>query len=444
MTSGAGMTVSELNQLITETLHREWRLRSVTVTAEISGFKNHFASGHWYFSLKDDSAAIPCVMFRQNNIHAAIRPKDGDRVTVAGYVEMYARDGRLQLYVQEMKPAGLGSMYEQLEALKRKLSAEGLFDPGRKRVLPRVPKKVAVITSASGAALHDILNVSGMRNPSVPIVLVPSGVQGEGSARELVSALEKAQRLPDVQVIILARGGGSAEDLWCFNDEALTRAIAACPIPVVTGVGHEVDTTLCDYAADYRASTPSNAAEVVFPDRSELRENIRYARTAMARAISERIHRERLRVLESRDRLQRISPDRRIRLLTDRARESFFRLQKAMEDQLRAEEEQLRRFRTRLPYSMEGSLQRRTAEVQRLRTRLPLLAQGMLQVREAGLQRLRTQLNAISPLKVLERGYVLVYDEGENLVPDAKCASRAGEMTLRFRDGRIPVIRKEQ
>ena len=211
-----GLSVSELNLVILESLRREPRLRNVTVTAEISGFKHYLSSGHWYFALKDAQASIPCVMFRQNTVHAALKPKDGDRVTVNGYVELYPRDGRVQFYILSLKAAGVGSLHEQFEALKQKLEAEGLFDPGRKRILPQIPKKVAVITSASGAALHDILSVSGMRNPSIPIVLIPSAVQGEGAGAELAAAVRKVSALRDVDVVLIGRGGGSQEDLWCL------------------------------------------------------------------------------------------------------------------------------------------------------------------------------------------------------------------------------------
>ncbi len=259
-----GISVSELNQLIGEALRNEPRIRSVTVTGEISSFKHHLASGHWYFSLKDESSAIACVMFRQNNLRTRFKPRDGDAVTVTGHVEIYPRDGKVQLYVMDMQAAGSGDLYQQFETLRQKLLNEGLCDQGRKRLLPQIPNKVAVITSASGAALHDILKVSAFRCPWIPIVLVPSGVQGSQAAGELVEALERAEKIPGVDVIILARGGGSLEDLWCFNEESLARAVAGCSIPVVTGVGHETDTTIVDFVSDVRASTPSNAAEIVF------------------------------------------------------------------------------------------------------------------------------------------------------------------------------------
>ena len=267
MTNEAGLSVSELNLIISEAIRREPRTRSVLVRGEVSSFRNQIASGHWYFSLKDAQASITCAMFRNANLRAQIRPKDGDQVLAEGYIDFYAPQGKVQLIVTGLRPAGLGDMYIRLEELKRKLAAEGLFDPSRKRLLPMKPRKVAVVTSRSGAALHDILNVSALRSPEIPIVLVPVTVQGAGAGKEIAEGIRQANRT-DAEVIIVARGGGSAEDLWCFNDEEVARAVAASEKPVVSGVGHEIDTSLCDLAADVRASTPSNAAEIVFPGRN--------------------------------------------------------------------------------------------------------------------------------------------------------------------------------
>ena len=196
-----GISVTELNRMISEGIRRAPGLRNVTVTAEVSGFKHHLPSGHWYFSLKDPGAVISCVMFRQNNIHAACKPADGDRVTIDGDVEFYSRDGKIQLYVTRMRPAGTGSILENLEILKKKLAAEGLFDRERKKILPLFPGKVAVITSPSGAALHDILNVSGHRCPGIPIVIVPCQVQGAGAGDEIAAAVRRASGIDGVEVI---------------------------------------------------------------------------------------------------------------------------------------------------------------------------------------------------------------------------------------------------
>ena len=417
-----GISVSELNQLIGEALRNEPRIRSVAVTGEISSFKHHLASGHWYFSLKDESSAISCVMFRQNNLRTRFKPRDGDAVTVNGHVEIYPRDGKVQLYVTDMQAAGSGDLYQQFEMLRQKLVREGLCDQGRKRLLPQIPQKVAVITSASGAALHDILKVSAFRCPWIPIVVVPSGVQGPQAAGELVEALKRAEKIPGVDVIILARGGGSLEDLWCFNDEALARAVAGCPIPVVTGVGHETDTTIVDFVSDMRASTPSNAAEIVFPDKQELIARAELMRAELNRVMTGEIHKAQIRIHEARDRLGRLSPERRLNQLSERTGLYRQRLDQLILSAVRGESEKIRTMKLALNYGINQRLLRSEGETRSVRTRL----------------------EAVSPLRVLDRGYALVYDTDGRMLPGAASARKTDRMRLRFADGTVAVRREEK
>lgn len=259
------LTVGELTQHIKAVLERDDLLSSVRVRGEISNFR-HPASGHMYFTLKDDAAGIRAVMFRGHNSRLRFRPHDGLSVDAYGYVSLYERDGQYQLYVQEMQPAGLGDLHLAYEQLKAKLAAEGLFDPARRRPVPVLPSRVAVITSPSAAALRDILTVATRRRPGLDLVILPVQVQGAEAAGQIVQALGRAGELPRVEVAILARGGGSIEELWSFNEEAVARAIRASKVPVVVGVGHETDVTIADLAADVRAPTPSAAAELVFAD----------------------------------------------------------------------------------------------------------------------------------------------------------------------------------
>ena len=419
---GAGLTVSELNQVISDSIRREPGLRNVLVTGEIGSFKHHLPSGHWYFTLKDAKASISCVMFHQNTVNASLRPRDGDRVTLLGYVEMYARDGKVQLYVTALRPSGAGSLFERFEALKQKLLAEGLFDQGRKRTLPLLPRKVAVITSLSGAALRDILNVSRMRNPSVPLALVHSGVQGAGAAEEIVRALKTACMVPEVDVIILARGGGSAEDLWCFNEECVARAVAGCPIPVVSGVGHETDFTICDMAADVRASTPSNAAEIVIPDRKELLGRTNLVRTSLIRSALGVIHQTELLTHSIRRRLEKNSPENGVRARVDQIRASRDRL--LLAERRRTEETGvlLDALRMKMEYQMNRRVSDETARMQRAKERL----------------------GAISPLAVLDRGYALVFDQTHRVIPCAEEAKAHASMTIRFHDGQLAVERSKR
>ena len=416
-----GLSVSELNLMISEAVRRDPRTRSVLVRGEVSSFRNQIASGHWYFSLKDAQASITCAMFRNANLKAKIRPKDGDQVLAEGYVDFYAPQGKIQLIVTGLQPAGLGDMYIRLEELKRKLAAEGLFDPGRKRQIPMRPRKVAVVTSQSGAALHDILNVSGMRCPDIPIVLVPVAVQGAGAGKEIAEGIMKADMDTDADVIIVARGGGSAEDLWCFNDEAVARAIAACVKPVVSGVGHEIDTTICDLAADVRASTPSNAAEIVFPDRRELTGRVNLCRSGLIRAHIGKLQQAELNLRNMVRRLSALSPEKRITLLMNR--KELLRLQ--------------------LCNSMGSKLDGVCKTLNDAKTTLQLSAVNRLKEAEHATGRLRERLTAVSPMAVLNRGYTLVYDEDKRLLTRAAEAKKQTGMTLQFADGRVAVTRKE-
>ncbi len=416
-----GLSVSELNLMILEAVRRDPRTRSVLVRGEVSSFRNQIASGHWYFSLKDAQASITCAMFRNANLKAKIRPKDGDQVLAEGYVDFYAPQGKIQLIVTGLQPAGLGDMYILLEELKRKLAAEGLFDPGRKRQIPMRPRKVAVVTSQSGAALHDILNVSGMRCPDIPIVLVPVAVQGTSAGKEIAEGILKADMETDADVIIVARGGGSAEDLWCFNDEAVARAIASCVKPVVSGVGHEIDTTICDLAADVRASTPSNAAEIVFPDRRELTGRVNLCRSGLIRAYMGKLQQAEQDLRNAVRRLSALSPEKRITLLINR--KELLRLQ--------------------LCGSMDSKLDGAGQTLNDAKTALRFSTVNRLKEAEHTSSRLRERLTAVSPMAVLNRGYALVYDEDKRLLTRAAEAKKQTGMTLQFADGRVAVTRKE-
>ncbi len=421
MTNETGISVSELNLMISEAVRRDPRTRSVLVRGEVSTFRNQISSGHWYFSLKDAEASIPCAMFRTANLKAKIRPKDGDQVLAEGYIDFYAPQGKIQLIVTGLRSAGLGEMYIQLEELKRKLAAEGLFDPSRKQMLPMRPHKVAVVTSRSGAALHDILNVSRLRCPSIPIVLVPVTVQGAGAGKEIAEGIRRADEETDADVIIVARGGGSAEDLWCFNDEEVARAVAASRKPVVSGVGHEVDTTLCDLAADVRASTPSNAAEIVFPDRRELQGRVNLLRSGLTKACTNSLQQAELSLKGFLQRLYSLSPEKRITLLMNQREMTGMKLCAVLNTRLEEKNAELK----------DAGISLRQCMTDRIRNA------------EHTAARLRERLTAVSPMAVLNRGYAMVFDREEKLLTRAKDAEKRAEMVLQFADGRVEVTRKE-
>lgn len=280
------VTVRQLNCYIKSLLDGDVRLNRIAVTGEISNFKHHYASGHWYFSLKDDAATVRCVMFRGEAGKVPFPVADGMLVTVTGQVTVYERDGQYQIYVHGMERAGVGALAERFEQLKQKLSAEGLIDPESRRPLPKFPKQIAVLTSETGAALQDILNISARRFPLCEILLCPVCVQGERAVPEMLDALDRVYRLGTADVIIIGRGGGSAEDLWAYNDESLARKIFESPVPVVSAVGHETDFSIADFVADLRAPTPSAAAELCLPDARESALHIAQLGVRLNRALN--------------------------------------------------------------------------------------------------------------------------------------------------------------
>ncbi len=264
------LTVTELNEYVKMLMDSDRVLGDVWLRGELSNFKNHYSTGHFYFSLKDEGALVRGVMFRSYASRVKFAPRDGMKVLVHGRVTAFVRDGQYQIYVDEMIPEGTGGLYLAFEQLKNKLASEGLFDEARKRPLPPYPDRIGIVTSPTGAAIQDMLNILGRRFPSAEILLYPAAVQGTEAPAQLVRGMRYFAEKKNVDVIIIGRGGGSAEDLWAFNDETLARTVAASPIPVISAVGHEVDFTICDFVADRRAPTPSAAAELAVPNTEDV------------------------------------------------------------------------------------------------------------------------------------------------------------------------------
>ena len=413
------LEVSDLNEYVRALLNADPALRSVRLRGEISNFKRH-SSGHWYFTLKDERCRIAAVMFRQNAMRQSIRPMDGMRVIVSGQVSLYPESGTYQLYCENMRPDGVGTLYQQFEALKAKLQAEGLFDQARKRPLPYRPRKIAVVTSETGAVLHDIRKVSAQRDPGVPLVLFPVQVQGAGAAEDIARAIRKAGKLDQVDVIITGRGGGSMEDLWAFNEEIVARAIAESPIPVISAVGHETDVTIADFAADARASTPSNAAEMAVPDRREIIEGLRDIRRHLTDAATALVQDRRYTLLTLQRRMEAVRPEQRIVALTARLESIRLRMNNAVDAQLPAFAHRIGMAGMRLDSAMDKQLALRQEEIVRAKARL----------------------TALNPSAVLERGYALVMD-GDRVVSSADKANAINQMTLRFHDGSVAVERRK-
>ena len=386
-------SVSEVNRYIKELLAREPVLSGMHVRGEISNYKQ-YPSGHCYFTLKDASSALKCVMFRSRAQYLRFKPENGMQVVAGGSLSVYERDGVYQLYVDSLMPEGTGDLAVAFEQLKKKLSAEGLFAEERKRPLPAFPKKIGVVTSSAGAVLRDIYRVSKRRWPAVQLVLYPVQVQGTEAAGQIAQGIEFFSRTYPVDVIIAGRGGGSMEDLWAFNEEVVVRAIAAAQVPLISAVGHETDYTLADFAADVRAATPSQAAELAVPDQAEVRRQVLALKAQLTRQMQKEI------------------ADRRWRLenlLASRA--------------LRNPQQLLSEKRQRLDYLLEN-----------LQAQLSLGLQG----KKHRLDILLNRLAAINPTAVLRRGFALAV-KGDKIVSSVHDVALDDELMLTLADGTLKV-----
>lgn len=390
MTGREALTVSELNARIKGLIESDPALGSVCVRGELSNYKI-YPSGHHYFTLKDAESSLRCVMFRSAASKLRFRPESGMGVTVCGRVSVYPRDGAYQLYCEELIPEGAGDLQLAYEQLKERLRREGLFDPAHKKPIPRYPERIAVITSSAGAAVHDIIRVLRKRWPVAKVLLLPVRVQGVEAPPEIVGAIRYANRHRLADLIITGRGGGSIEDLWAFNDERVARAIYESELPVISAVGHEPDVTIADFVADLRAATPSNAAELAVPDMSELREALSAARARLDQAVNRRLS-ERRKGLEE---------------LASR----------------------------RVMQSPTGFIDQRRLELDSIRLRLDAAATARLGRERQEFSRLAAKLDALSPLKVLGRGYSIALDAGGRAVKDAGGLSPGERLELRFSKG---------
>lgn len=385
------VSVGQLNRYLKAVMDADENLNDLYIRGEISNFTNHIRSGHYYMTLKDSEGALRAVMFRQNNNRLRFLPEDGMRVLARGRVSVYERDGQYQLYITDMQPDGLGELHLAYEQLKQRLETEGLFAPERKQPIPHFPQRIAVIMSPTGAVFHDICNVLKRRFPSVQVLLCPVEVQGEHAAGQIAAMLQRVNAQGAADVIIVGRGGGSLEDLWAFNEEAVARAVAQSGIPVISAVGHETDYTICDFASDLRAPTPSAAAELAVPDQTEVKMTILGFRQRGRIALSTLLQQNRL---------------------------------------------QLQAIHQRFAYVHPGSLlaQKR----QTLDTLTDQLRRTVLQTITRQHNRLTVgcgKLDAISPIKTLSRGYAAVYRENQP-IQSAKQLQEGETIALHFAESR--------
>ena len=437
------MTVSELTGKIRDLLAKNFT--DITVQGEISNCREA-QSGHIYFTLKDDRAQVRCVFFKQQQRGIKFRPEDGLQMSVRGSLSVYETRGEYQIYVENLEPIGLGALQLAFEQLKKRLEAEGLFDPARKKSLPLLPSHIGIITSPRGAAVRDVVRILTRRFPNVHLTVYPVRVQGEGSAEEIVKALKFFNAKKMVDVLILARGGGSLEDLWAFNEEIVARAIFASEIPVISGIGHETDFTIADFVADLRASTPSAAAELVVQTRAEFDKHIAELRETLAGLV-------RYRLLELSRRVHELSARRGFRRPLDllrqqrqRADEMTSRLALGLRARLGQSRKRFTAAHLRIAsFDFRVKISAFRLRLERRSADLGVRAERLLRKKRDRLEKLALQLQERSPLRVLERGYAIATDAAGNLLRSTENVALGDTVVIQLHRGKLSteVKRKE-
>lgn len=393
--SVTAFTVSQLNEYASTLLSSDSVLSQLCVKGEISGFKR-YPSGHSYFQLKDEKASVSCVLFKGNSTHIDFVPENGMKVLAYGHAAIYQVDGKFQFYISFMQEDGLGELYKEFEKRKERMAAEGLFDEAHKKPIPYLPKRIGVVTSPKGAVIQDIINVLSRRYPNFDLLIAPSSVQGKEASTELIHGLQLLDARDDIDVIIIARGGGSMEDLWCFNDEALGRAIYAAEKPVISAVGHETDFTICDFCADLRAPTPSAAAELVMPNKSEVLSRLNKMEDELSISMSH-----------------------------------FVKMKKH-------ELETLTKHRALMgpQYRLEKEMQR----CDMLNVRLLEKMNVVLEKKRSAFATDIARLSSLDPMAVLLRGYARATDAEGNTVDSIKCVNMKDEVSIAVADGVIRTV----
>ena len=423
------LTVSELNRMARRAL--ESQLPLLWVEGEVSNFIRA-ASGHWYFSLKDAGAQVRCVMFRGRNQFAGFTPANGDHIELRALPSLYEARGEFQLGGESIRRAGAGRLFEAFLKLKAKLEAEGLFDPLNKRSLPRIPRCIGIVTSPQAAALHDVLTALARRMPGLPVILYPTPVQGAGAGAQIAAAIRSAGQRAECDVLLVCRGGGSLEDLWAFNDEAVARAIAASPMPVVSGVGHETDFTLADFAADLRAPTPTAAAELASPVRQDLLLQLEQ----LARQLHHHLTRKHHNDMQRLDYLARrlIHPAEQLRQQQLSLTQLSQRLGHSIRNQLAREQLRMSQLMQRL-VTPRRRIQQEQYNLNALYTRFQRAAQNHILQRQSSLARLGSSLAHLNPEGVLARGYSIVQQQNGSVVHDAATLHAGDSLRIRFHRG---------
>ncbi len=437
-------SVSQLNQSVR--LMLENQLGAVWLTGEISNFSQP-VSGHWYLSLKDENAQVRCAMFRMKNLRVSFRPTNGMQVLVRANVSLYEPRGDYQLIIESMHLAGEGLLMQQFEALKLKLAAEGLFAQHLKKNLPHFSKAVGIITSKTGAALQDILHILQRRDPSLKIIIYPTAVQGKDAATDIAQMIELANQRQEVDVLIVGRGGGSLEDLWCFNEEIVARAIFHSHLPVISAVGHETDVTIADFVADVRAPTPSAAAELVSRNQTELLQQLQYRRQRLEIALDRLFAEKQQKLKHLSLRLHNQHPQAQLRIQQQLITQLSHRLQQSLHHRWQKKAENLTALSIRLYKNpLPLRLQQYEQQLAQLKVRLNSHMNLTLSLQQKQLAHLCGKLDSLSPLKVLARGYSITQNQQNFTIRSMKDVNVGEQIKTRLPDGDIisQVIRLEE
>ncbi len=439
-------TISRLNQTVRQLLEME--MGQIWLTGEISNLSQP-SSGHWYFTLKDDRAQVRCAMFRNSNRRVTLRPQNGQQVLVRATITLYEPRGDYQLIIESMQDAGDGLLQQQFELLKQTLAAEGLFEQSHKQLLPSPAKRVGVVTSSTGAALHDILQVLQRRDPSLPIVIYPTTVQGVDAPLQIVRAITLANQRAECDVLIVGRGGGSLEDLWCFNDERVARAIFNSQIPIVSAVGHEVDVTIADFVADLRAPTPSAAAELVSRNQLELLRQIQNQQQRLEMAMDYYLAQKNQTITRIAHRLQQQHPHLRLA----RQQTALMKLRRRLDDSIQTRLKRLlnqsERLQQRLMQTQpENRIHRYQQQLQQQQYRLQQALERQLGTTKQQFGIACSQLEAVSPLATLARGYSVAQTDSGEVLKKTSQIKKGAILTTRLQDGwvesQVTLVKKQR
>ncbi|GAA0482085.1 exodeoxyribonuclease VII large subunit [Salinibacillus aidingensis] len=431
------LTVTALTRYVKRKIETDRNLKQVYLRGEISNFKRH-SRGHMYLTIKDDRSRIQAVMFASYNRFIKFTPEDGMNVLIKGEIGVYEPYGQYQLYIHEMQPDGIGSLYLAYEQLKKKLGAEGLFDPRLKKPIPAYPEHIGVITSPTGAAIRDIFSTLNRRYPIAKKTLIPVLVQGKNGADSIVQAIKKANSLDQFDVLIVGRGGGSIEELWNFNEERVARAIVDSSIPVISAVGHETDYTISDFAADLRAPTPTGAAELAVPSLKEVADRMTVMRNRIVRALQTKTQANRDRLISLRESYAFRYPVHMLRQKEQDLDRMFEQMQRASRQYIQRKKENNEHLNKRLlqhhPDRKIGEMQKNVTQI---RSRLHKQMKYVLQQKMTSFQKDVEKLSLLNPMEVIRRGYAIPYDQQKNVVRTVSQVQPGDKMYVRLKDGLV-------